>query len=252
MPMRLGAALVLLVEQDLDLALADQRMVELADLIALRQIGVEIILAVEAAPAVDLRVERHAGAHRLADALAVGHRQHARHRRVDQADLRVRLGAERGRRAGEQLGRGRGDLRVDLEADHDLPLAGFALDAIRCGCVSHYHHFSGRRGEARALLDREAGVEHALLVELVADQVQAERQALPVEPAGDATSPAGRRGSPGPRTRRSDTSPADRSSSRRARTRPTARSGSGSGRTARTPCAKSCLISVRTFCALVK
>ena len=49
MPMRLGAALVLLVEQDLDLALADQRMVELADLIALRQIGVEIILAVEAA-----------------------------------------------------------------------------------------------------------------------------------------------------------------------------------------------------------
>ena len=45
----LGAALVLLVEQDLDVALADQRMVELADLIALRQIGVEVVLAVEAA-----------------------------------------------------------------------------------------------------------------------------------------------------------------------------------------------------------
>ena len=45
----LGAALVLLVEQHLDLALADQRVVELADLIALRQIGVEVILAVEAA-----------------------------------------------------------------------------------------------------------------------------------------------------------------------------------------------------------
>ena len=99
----LGAALVLLVEQDLDLALAHQRMVELADLIALRQVGVEIILAVEAAPAVDHRVERHAGAHRLADALAVGHRQHARHGRVDQRDLRVGLGAERRRRAGEQL-----------------------------------------------------------------------------------------------------------------------------------------------------
>ena len=103
---RLGAALVLLVEQDLDFALADQRMVELADLIALRQIGVEIILAVEAAPAVDLRVERHAGAHRLADALPVRHRQHAGHRRVDQADLGVGLGAERGRRAGEELGVG--------------------------------------------------------------------------------------------------------------------------------------------------
>ena len=34
---------------DLDLALADERMVELADLIALRQVGVEVILAVEAA-----------------------------------------------------------------------------------------------------------------------------------------------------------------------------------------------------------
>ena len=101
----LGAALVLVVEQHLDLALADQRVVELADLIALRQIGVEIVLAVEARPFVDLGVERHAGAHRLADALAVRHRKHARHRGVDQADLRVGLGAERGRRAGEELGR---------------------------------------------------------------------------------------------------------------------------------------------------
>src|SRR4029079_13846410 len=39
--------------------------------------------------------------------------------------------------AGEKLGRGRGDLGMDLEADHDLPLAGFALDAERCCCVSH-------------------------------------------------------------------------------------------------------------------
>ena len=42
------------------------------------------------------------------------------------------------------------------------------------------------RVKPAALLDREAGVEHHLLVELVADQVQAERQALPVEPARDA------------------------------------------------------------------
>ena len=50
MPIGLARILVFLVEQDLDFALADQRVVELADLIALRQIGVEIILAVEAAP----------------------------------------------------------------------------------------------------------------------------------------------------------------------------------------------------------
>ena len=81
----LDAVLVLLVEQNLDLARPDQRVVELRNLIALRQVGVEVILAVEPAPAVDHRVQRHAGAHRLADAFAVGHRQHARHRRVDQA-----------------------------------------------------------------------------------------------------------------------------------------------------------------------
>ena len=75
---RLGRAGAIVSWQiDVDLALADDRVVELADLIALRQIGVEIILAVEARPSVDLRLQRHAGAHRLADALLVGHRKHA-------------------------------------------------------------------------------------------------------------------------------------------------------------------------------
>src|SRR6476619_4550475 len=41
-------------------------------------------------------------------------------------------------------------------------------------------------GESGAFLDREAGVEHGLLVELVADEVQAERKALTVEATGDA------------------------------------------------------------------
>ena len=120
---------VLVVEHDLDRALAHQRVVELADLVALRQIGVEVVLAVEPAPLVDLRVDRHAGAHRLTDALAVRHRQHARHRRIDQRHLRIRLRAECRGRAGEQLGVRR-DLCVDFEADHDLPVTGCALDAV--------------------------------------------------------------------------------------------------------------------------
>ncbi len=127
---------ILVVEADHQPSLADQRMVELADLITLRQIGVEIILAIEARPFVDLRVDRHAGAHRLADALAVRHRQHTRHCRIDQRHLRVGLGPERRRRTGEQLGIG-GDLGVYLEADHDLPFAGRAVDAERGRCVSH-------------------------------------------------------------------------------------------------------------------
>ena len=82
-PDRLGRR-VLALQLDLDRPFADQRMVELADLIALRQIGVEIVLAVEARPFVDLRVDRHAGADGLADAFAVGHGEHPGHRRVDQ------------------------------------------------------------------------------------------------------------------------------------------------------------------------
>jgi hypothetical protein len=35
------------IDQSTDLALADDRMLELADLIALRQVGIEIVLAVE-------------------------------------------------------------------------------------------------------------------------------------------------------------------------------------------------------------
>ena len=138
---------ILVVQADLDLPLAHQRVEELADLIALRQIGVEIVLAVEARPFVDHRADRHAGAHRLADALLVRRGQHARHRRIDQAHLAVRLRAERGRRAREELGVG-SDLRMDFEADHDLPFAGFALDAV--GGISHVASSQAQRGVSMA------------------------------------------------------------------------------------------------------
>ena len=123
----------LLVGFDQQRAFAHKRMIKLADLVALRQVGVEVVLAVKTRPRVDLRLDRHAGAHRLTDALAVGHRQHPRHRGIDEADLRVRLRAERGRRAREQLGRAR-HLRVDFEADHDLPFTRGTLNAV----VAHF------------------------------------------------------------------------------------------------------------------
>ena len=53
------------VEVDHDLALADDRRLVLADLIALRQIRIEIVLAVEHRAQIDLRVEAEPGAHRL-------------------------------------------------------------------------------------------------------------------------------------------------------------------------------------------
>ena len=60
-------------------------------LIALRQVGIEIILAVEHRAQVDLRVQPKPGAHRLADALLVDDRQHSGHGRIDQRDMAVGL-----------------------------------------------------------------------------------------------------------------------------------------------------------------
>ncbi len=113
-------------------------MVELADLVPLRQIGVEVVLAVEPAVFVDLRFDCHPGAHRLADAFGVEHGQHPGHRRIDEADLRVGFRPESGARAREQLGVG-SDLRMDLKADHDLPIARGAVDAVATHLRSTFH-----------------------------------------------------------------------------------------------------------------
>src|SRR5215470_17510184 len=108
---------------DQNLALAYDWRLVLADLIALRQVGIEIVLPVEYRFQIDPGLEPEAGAHRLPDAFLVDHRQHAGHRRVDQRDMRVGLAAELGRGAGEEL-RARGDLGVNLEANDDFPVAG--------------------------------------------------------------------------------------------------------------------------------
>ena len=104
------------------LAFADDRKLELRDLVALRQVRIEVVLAVETRPAVDLRAQAEPGLHRLLDAVAVDHRQHAGEARVHEADLGVRRGAEAHGRAREQLGVA-GHLGVDLQAHHHFPLA---------------------------------------------------------------------------------------------------------------------------------
>ncbi len=79
---------------DDDLALAHDRVLVLADLIALRQVRKEVALPVEVALQVDLRFQPQAGLHRLLHAVAVDHRQHARHGGVHQGDLGVGTRAE--------------------------------------------------------------------------------------------------------------------------------------------------------------
>ena len=106
----------------------------LRDLIALRQVGIEVVLAVEHGRQVDLGLEAQARADRLLDAELVDHRQHAGHGRIDQGDMAVGLAAELGGGAREQLGLG-GDLGMHLQADDDFPVAGGTLDEVLGGGV---------------------------------------------------------------------------------------------------------------------
>ena len=117
-------------EIDDDLALAHDRVFELADLIALGQIGIEIVFAVEHRPEIDLRLQAKPSADGLRDAALVDHRQHAGHGRVHQAHMRVGLAAEHRGRAGEQLSF-RANLGMDFQPNDDLPRASGAFDQIR-------------------------------------------------------------------------------------------------------------------------
>ncbi len=108
---------------------ADDRVLVLADLVACRKIGVEIVLAIEAAHQIDVRGKPEPSAHRLCDAFAVDDRQHPRERGIDEAHLRIGRGAEPGRRPAEQFCRA-DHLGVDFETDHDLPRAALACDRV--------------------------------------------------------------------------------------------------------------------------
>ena len=99
------------------------RLVVLADLIVLRHVRIEVVLAVEQ------RTVRHRALQRLTDAQRELHRPLAQHgQRAGQpqahrADVRVGLGAELVLARAEQLRR-RGQLDVHLETDHRLPRRG--------------------------------------------------------------------------------------------------------------------------------
>ena len=169
---------------DGDDAFADDRRLVLADLIALRQVGIEIVLPVEHRAVVDLRLEPEPGADRLLDAFLVDHRQHAGHRGVDQRDMLVRLAAEFGRGAGEQLGVG-GDLGMDLHADHDLPVAGCAFDVAWTGshaCSCRVFKTGPRDCHARGETSRRALAPHKPRVRARSPASHSRERAVPNEP----------------------------------------------------------------------
>ena len=113
----LGAAVL---ELDIHMAVLDDRQFELRNLIALGQVGIEIVLAREHAALGDLRINRQAELHGHGHGILVQHRQHAGHAQVHRAGLAVRRRAVGGAGAGENLGFGT-QLGVNFQPDDDFP-----------------------------------------------------------------------------------------------------------------------------------
>ncbi len=135
-PHALGVA----VHRDLDRAAGADRQLVLADLIALGEIGIEVVLARPPAALGDAAAGGEAGTHRELDDPPIQHRQHAGHAEADGAGVMVGRRAELRRAAAEDLRFGQ-QLGVDLEADDGLPVA--ERRALRG--VAHALTTSGRR-----------------------------------------------------------------------------------------------------------
>src|SRR4029453_8772127 len=136
---------------DLQRAVLAERLVVLADLVALREVRVEVVLPRPDADRVDPALQRAAHPDRVLHHLLVQHRERAGHAQAHEAGVRVGRGAELGRAAAEDLAPGQ-ELGVDLEPD-DLLEIGHAHAAPRGG-VRRWKSCS--RSNARAMRSTRA------------------------------------------------------------------------------------------------
>ena len=159
---------VAVLARDRRAAVRAQRLVVLADLVRLRIVGVEVVLAVEDRTLGDRAVEREAELDRLLDRTAVRHRQRAGERRGTPGTSCV-FGrrAELVRAAAEHLRLGL-QLDVDLEPDHWLP-----------GGAGHDRYLVGTAVERERALERVRRAEKRVLGELRADRAAGRPAARP-------------------------------------------------------------------------
>ena len=128
---------------DFQLPFADNRLFILADLIALRQVGVEVVLAREHRALVNLRADREPKLDRQPRRFEIHHRQCAGQRDAEGAGLGVGVGAVVGRRGGEDFA-ARFQLHMHLQTDDRLPPRGFSFHhaypggVCRCQSVSSW------------------------------------------------------------------------------------------------------------------
>ncbi|SLC92802.1 Uncharacterised protein [Mycobacteroides abscessus subsp. massiliense] len=106
-------------QRNIEVAVERDRLVVLGDLIVLRLIRVEIVLAGEPAPGSDLAVQRQTDPDGRFDGLFVDDRQRARQTQADGANLGIGFRTEGGRATTEHLG-GRGQFDVNLHTEHRL------------------------------------------------------------------------------------------------------------------------------------
>ena len=201
--------------RQVEVAVDVERLVVLADLVRLRHVRVEVVLAVERAWAGWCSSSASADAHRQLDGVAVQHRQRAGQAERDRIDVGVRLVAEAVGARAEQLGRG-GQLDVHLEADDQLvavdqlaPASGVERldDGVSMVAVIAAPRV-GRVRARRAPFERRSGAEHRRLAERAGEHLHADRAARRRRCRTARSSPDGRRGWWGSCTRRTGTSPA--------------------------------------------
>ena len=116
-------ALAAVLRLDIEPAADADRLFELGDLVALGEVGVEVVLAGKDRALGDGAVGGQAGHDREFDDLLVQHRQSAGEAEADRAGLGIRLAAEAGGTAAEDLGLGL-ELDMDFQADDDFIFRG--------------------------------------------------------------------------------------------------------------------------------
>jgi hypothetical protein len=79
------------------------RRLKLRNLIALGQVGIEVVFARKNRALIDLGTHGQTKLHRPLDRTFIHHRQRARHRQINDAGLRVRRSAKRGAAARKNL-----------------------------------------------------------------------------------------------------------------------------------------------------
>ena len=107
-------------DYDFQFAVFDNRQIQLADLIAFGQVGIEVVFAVEHVFPVDFRIQSQTQFDGFFNDFTVHYRQYARQRAFHYAGVRVGFCAECGRCAAEDFGFGV-QLDVDFQADYGFP-----------------------------------------------------------------------------------------------------------------------------------